>query len=71
MKYVNMIALILIILGGLNWGLVGLADVNLVAAIFGVDTALTNLIYVLVGAAAIYGFVLLKPLNEAHAHHHA
>lgn len=71
MKYVNMIALILIIVGGLNWGLVGLADFNLVSAIFGADTALTNLIYILVGAAAIYGFVLLKPLNDAHSHGHA
>ena len=71
MKYVNMVALILIIVGGLNWGLVGLADVNLVSALFGADTALTDLIYLLVGAAAIYGFVLLKPLKDAPSGGHA
>jgi uncharacterized membrane protein YuzA (DUF378 family) len=62
MRTVNAIALILIIVGGINWGLVGLFDVNLVSAIFGVDTWLTNLVYILVGLAAIYGIVLLKPV---------
>ncbi len=62
MKAVNAIALILIIVGGINWGLIGLFDFNLVSAIFGIDTWLTNLIYILVGIAAIYGFVLLRPV---------
>jgi len=54
MKAVNVIALVLVIVGGLNWGLIGLLDFNLVAAIFGVDSWFTNLVYILVGIAAIY-----------------
>lgn len=47
----ELIALILVVLGGLNWGLVGLLDVNLVTAIFG---GVANLVYDLVGVAAVY-----------------
>ncbi len=68
MKIVNIIALVLIIVGGLNWGLIGLFDFNLVSAIFGVDSWFTNLVYILVGVAAIWGFVLLRPLSSDHAH---
>ena len=48
------IALILLIVGGLNWGLVGLADFDLVAAIFGDGSALSRIVYVLVGLAALF-----------------
>ncbi len=47
------IALILLIIGGLNWGLVGLFSFDLVAAIFG-EGILSRIIYTLVGLAAIY-----------------
>lgn len=47
------IAMILVIVGGLNWGLVGAANFNLVAAIFG-TTALAKIVYILVGLSAIY-----------------
>lgn len=47
-------ALILAAIGGLNWGLIGLFDYNLVSAIFGVDTFFSNLIYILVGLSAAY-----------------
>ena len=63
MKALNAIALVLIIVGGINWGLVGLFDFNLVAAIFGVDSFLSNLVYILVGAAALYSLVLLKKVT--------
>jgi uncharacterized membrane protein YuzA (DUF378 family) len=53
MKALEWIALILVIVGGLNWGLVGLLNYNLVTAIFG-DGTLTNIIYDLVGLAAIW-----------------
>ena len=65
MKIVNVLAQILIIVGGINWGLVGLLNLNLVALIFGVNSVLSNLIYILVGVAAIYAITLLKPVNEA------
>ena len=64
MKTLNAVALVLVIVGGLNWGLVGLFDFNLVAALFGVDSWFSNLIYILVGIAAIYSIVLLKPVTD-------
>lgn len=48
------VALILIIVGGLNWGLVGLFDFDLVAAIFGMMSVLSRIVYILVGLSAIY-----------------
>ncbi len=68
MKTINIIALVLIIVGGLNWGLIGLFDFNLVSALFGTDSFVTNLVYILVGLAAIWGFVLLRPLSSDHAY---
>jgi uncharacterized membrane protein YuzA (DUF378 family) len=56
------ISLILLIIGGLNWGLVGLADFDLVAAIFGEGTLLSRIVYVLVGLAAIVSAVLFSRL---------
>lgn len=53
MKALHVVSLILVIVGALNWGLVGLFDFNLVAALFGQDTAFTNLLYVLVGLAGL------------------
>ena len=47
------IALILAIVGGLNWGLVGLFDFNLVSYIFGDNSFLTRTIYILVGLSAL------------------
>ncbi len=48
------IALVLLVIGGLNWGLVGLVDINLVDLIFGFAPILVKIIYILVGVAAIY-----------------
>jgi uncharacterized membrane protein YuzA (DUF378 family) len=47
------IALVLVIIGGLNWGLVGLFKFDLVATIFG-DSIIATVVYVLVGISAIY-----------------
>ncbi|OGI27690.1 MAG: DUF378 domain-containing protein [Candidatus Moranbacteria bacterium RIFOXYB1_FULL_43_19] len=49
-----MIAFILLIVGGLNWGLVGFFNFDLVAAIFGDMTALSRIIYDLVGLSALF-----------------
>jgi uncharacterized protein len=48
------ISLILLIVGGINWGLVGLFNFNLVGFLFGESSALSRLIYVIVGLAAVY-----------------
>ncbi|MCK9569268.1 DUF378 domain-containing protein [Candidatus Pacearchaeota archaeon] len=54
-KVLDGIALVLVIVGGLNWGLVGLFDgLDLVAALFGVGSILANIIYVLVGLSALW-----------------
>jgi len=50
----DMIAMILVLIGGLNWGLVGAFGFNLVDAIFG-SGIVTQIIYILVGISAIYG----------------
>lgn len=49
----NKIAMVLVIIGGLNWGLVGAVDFNLVAKIFGDGSLLSSIIYILVGLSAI------------------
>ena len=49
MKIINTIALILVIIGGLNWGLVGLFNFNLVDFLFGEGSVLSKIIYILVG----------------------
>ncbi|HLI20821.1 MAG TPA: DUF378 domain-containing protein [Stellaceae bacterium] len=57
MKSLNLVTLLLVIVGGLNWGLVGLFGFDLVAAIFGNGSLLARLVYVLVGASAIWQIV--------------
>tara|TARA_Y100000034_G_C6691387_1_gene304449 strand:- start:219 stop:416 length:198 start_codon:yes stop_codon:yes gene_type:complete len=51
---IDWIALVLLLIGGLNWGLVGAAQFNLVGLIFGSIAWLLNLVYILVGLSAIY-----------------
>ncbi|MFH1275802.1 MAG: DUF378 domain-containing protein [Candidatus Woesearchaeota archaeon] len=53
-KVVDWIAMVLVIVGGLNWGLVGLFQFDLVEAILGSIPVLQRIVYVLVGIAAIY-----------------
>lgn len=59
MKALNLITLILVIVGGLNWGLVGLFGFDLVAAIFGAGSLLSRLVYILVGLSALWQLVPL------------
>ncbi|MEM4245371.1 MAG: DUF378 domain-containing protein [Candidatus Nanoarchaeia archaeon] len=48
------IALVLVIIGGLNWGLVGLFSYNIVDGIFGAGSLIAKIIYILVGLSALY-----------------
>lgn len=59
MKALNLITLILVIVGGVNWGLVGLFDWDLVATLFGTGSLLSRLVYILVGASALWQLVPL------------
>jgi uncharacterized protein len=58
MKKLDVVAAVLLIVGGLNWGLVAIARFDLVAAVFGLDfgetNAITRLVYGLVGLSAVY-----------------
>ena len=59
MTALNKITLLLLIVGGLNWGLVGLLDFDLVAAIFGDMTLLSRVVYSLVGLSALFQLIPL------------
>lgn len=59
MRIVNSVTLLLLIVGGLNWGLVGLLEFDLVAALFGEMSALSRIVYSLVGASALYQLIPL------------
>ncbi len=62
---IDKIAYVLLVIGGLNWGLVGLFKYNLVDKIFGVESAISRIIYVLVGIAALYGvFAIISMLAK-------
>ena len=54
MKTFNLITLALVIVGGINWLLVGAFEFDLVAALFGEMSALSRLVYVLVGLSALW-----------------
>ena len=52
------LSLVLMIVGSLNWGLVGVANFDLVAAIFGQGSILSRIVYGLVGLAGLYGIAM-------------
>jgi uncharacterized membrane protein YuzA (DUF378 family) len=58
-KALNAVTLILVIVGGLNWGLVGAFNFDLVATIFGAGSMLSRIVYVLVGLAALWQVIPL------------
>lgn len=59
MKKLNILAIVLLVVGGLNWGLVGTTGFDLVRAIFGEMTLLSRIVYTLVGVAAVYQLATL------------
>ena len=59
MKVIDKIALVLIIIGALNWGLIALFEFDLVAAIFGEMTVWSRIVYGLVGLSGLWGIKLL------------
>lgn len=54
MKVIDWVAMVLVIVGALNWGLVGLLDYNLVMSLFGSWPVLENIIYDLVGLSGLW-----------------
>ena len=55
-KTLHLITYSLVVVGALNWGLVGLLDFNLVNALFGAWPTVEKLVYLLVGVSAVYDF---------------
>ncbi len=68
MKTMDVITAVLVVVGALNWGLIGLAKFDLVAALFGMrfgeTSALTSIVYLLVGLAGIYQGLLWKAIGR-------
>ena len=60
---IDIIALVLVVVGGLNWGLVAL-DFNLVTYIFGIGTILTKIVYILVALSAVYVAVKIPRMTN-------
>ena len=54
MKLVHIVAYTILFVGGLNWGLIGLFDLNIVNALFGTMPQVEKIVYILVGVATIY-----------------
>jgi hypothetical protein len=75
MRKLDLLATVLLLVGGLNWGLVAIARFDLVAWIFGLDFGQTNvatrIIYGLVGLAAVYGIASLVGTRRARVGHEA
>jgi uncharacterized protein len=64
MKVLDVVTLILVIIGGLVWGLIGLMDYNPVSMVFG--ASVTQIVYILVGAAAIWQLIpLVRSMSSA------
>jgi uncharacterized membrane protein YuzA (DUF378 family) len=63
---VDWIATVLMIIGGLNWGLVGLFNFNLIDTLFGEMSPLSRVIYVIVGLSALYSIYLSSRLARGH-----
>jgi uncharacterized membrane protein YuzA (DUF378 family) len=66
MRTIDIVAGILLLIGGINWGLIGLFDFNVVTFLFGASV-LTKLTYILVGASALWGLYRCK---LGHCCHH-
>ncbi|MRR11033.1 DUF378 domain-containing protein [bacterium] len=67
MNALDWIALTLLVIGGINWGLVGLFEFDLVATIFGgSDSILARIVYIAVGVSAV--FVAIDAFTFEHSH---
>ena len=70
MKTTDVIVAVLLVIGGLNWGLVGAFEFDLVAALFGGSEAiLARAVYIIVGLAAVYQIVEFKAIQRRWGHH--
>ena len=59
MKIIDTIALILVIIGAINWGLIGIFQFNLVDTLFGIGSAISRVVYTLVGLSGLWSIKFL------------
>jgi len=64
MNALDWIVFVLVVVGGLNWGLVGFFNFDLVATIFGDMSIISRIVYALVGLAAVYGIFAIATKRE-------
>jgi uncharacterized membrane protein YuzA (DUF378 family) len=65
MKGLNAITMLLLIIGGINWAILGIAGLNIIATIFAFAPIVTTIVYVLAGLAAVYQLLpLTRQLQE-------
>jgi len=64
MKTLDTLAAVLLVIGGINWGLVGLLNFDLVAAILGDGSLLSRVVYGLVGLCAVYQGLQWKAIQR-------
>jgi uncharacterized membrane protein YuzA (DUF378 family) len=64
MRPFDIVAAVLLVVGGLNWGLVGFLNFDLVAAILGSGSSLARVVYGLVGIAALYQIVTIRAIQR-------
>ena len=63
-KGIDFIALVLLIIGGINWGLIGFLKFDLVAFLFGQMTWISRIVYALVGLSALYSITLFGRIRD-------
>lgn len=66
METLQKICLVLTIIGAINWGLIGILDLNVVSLLFGEKTVVSNIVYTLVGIAGIINIGILFNHIESH-----
>lgn len=64
-NWLDITALILIIIGAINWGLIGFFEFDLISYSFGTLTAVTRIIFAVVGIAGIYSLILFWKLRTS------
>lgn len=65
MNAVDWVSMVLLIIGGLNWGAVGLFGLDVIANLFGEGTAISRVIYTLVGLAALYSIYTASKMSRS------
>ena len=66
MSLIQRIALILTVIGAINWGLIGFLDFNLVDALFGTGSVLSRIIYAVVGVCGLYALSFFARIDTPH-----